>query len=86
MVALLKTSTPKLLETIHDSINKNDYDTIQRTAHNLKGSADTLYAQRLSQAAKQLQLLAQNEAQDSIQSAFDDVKEQYQRLLREFNH
>jgi HPt (histidine-containing phosphotransfer) domain-containing protein len=49
---------PKLIEQLKSAVAAKDVDSFRRAAHSLKSNAATFGAQRLSDLAKQLEMLA----------------------------
>lgn len=50
--------TPQLMADMHRSLSANDADTFRRAAHSMKSNAATFGATRLSELAKELEIMA----------------------------
>jgi len=68
------------LQKIKQALEQQDGDQVRSLAHALNGSATAIACTNLSAASKQLETCAQTEAPETIQSYFQDILYEFQRL------
>jgi len=66
-------SADESLELLQNGIQNNDYDTIFKAAHAIKGSAANLTLDDISQVAKTLESEARNSTDFNYQGSFDQL-------------
>ena len=74
-------TTPPLLDELRSAAERGEDTTVRQLAHKLRGSSDTVGAQRLAELARQLEL---GEGADStvaeLQRVYEGTMEELQRL------
>ncbi len=60
LLEMFALQVPKLIATINDSLNKNDLDTVWKSAHKLKGTCLNIGAVRLSALCKEMEAKGRN--------------------------
>jgi CheY-like chemotaxis protein len=78
---LFRGESAKLLATIRDAAERNDFDTLQRAAHSLKGSVATFAAEDAFDAAFKLERLARSEEWDGIGDAISTLGAEIERVM-----
>jgi CheY-like chemotaxis protein/HPt (histidine-containing phosphotransfer) domain-containing protein len=89
LVAAYLEETPRLIAGLRQSLEKGDAVAFQRTAHSIKSSSASFGASSLSEAARQLELSAQNHFQAIVGEDLDRLEQLYFRVedqLREGIH
>lgn len=65
---------------IGEALTTDNFETIRKESHSLKGGAATLEAAPLSRAAKLMEDLAKEQDTETLEAAFEEFKQQYQRF------
>lgn len=74
---------PRTLEGMRGAIALHDAKSLERLAHTLKGSSANLSAFAVSQAAGEIERLAQSDSVDSTGDQFRVLQEEIERLFSE---
>lgn len=74
---------PELLESIESSIANEDIETVQSKAHALKGTAANVNAERLRQAALDLEDQAKKQDASAFNEKLDGIQTEYERFIKE---
>jgi len=80
MLEMFEQQTPLLIDEIDQHITQQDYTEVRKKAHKLKGSASAIGANRVLNAARQLENAAIEEQVQEITAAFEEAKQEAQRM------
>jgi HPt (histidine-containing phosphotransfer) domain-containing protein len=69
--------SPQLISTLTESLASADTDGFRRAAHSLKSNSATFGAMKLSEIAKELELMAKNNQIDQAGSKIDQLVSQH---------
>jgi HPt (histidine-containing phosphotransfer) domain-containing protein len=84
--ASFRDSTPRLAASLEASVRDKDLRRIEADAHALKGAAANLGAVPLAKAAWQLELTAREQSDADLQTLFESVQTEFDRLIDLLSH
>lgn len=74
---------PQIMDEIEQGVARQDYTTLHRAAHTLKGSASIFGAQPVVEVSDRLALMGQNKTLEDADDALRDLQDEMDRLLPE---
>jgi two-component system sensor histidine kinase/response regulator len=75
--------TTALVNDLGAALGKNDIDTVRRTAHSLKSNSATFGAAKLSQLAKDVEMMAKDGDLEDGYSKLEAISDEYRRVKQE---
>ncbi len=81
MIHLFQEDVPKILSTMHESLERGDMAVLERTAHSLKGATSNLSAKLAAAAAMKLEKDAKNNDAESGKKSLAEVERAMNLLL-----
>ena len=69
------------LAQIEDAIEANDYATIAKEAHSIKGSSANLALADIVDIARELEMYAQRHKADQVRSLFQDLEAMIEKVI-----
>ncbi len=85
IVAVLRNSTPTILENVRTAAAKGDADALRRSAHQLRGALASVGAQASSEAAARLERCGREPELRDVAEAIDALDREMQRLAPELD-
>jgi HPt (histidine-containing phosphotransfer) domain-containing protein len=75
--------TTALVKDLGEALEKNQTDTVRRTAHSLKSNSATFGAARLSQLAKEMEFMAKDGKLEDGGAKLTDISDEYRLVKQE---
>lgn len=73
LLSMLLQDLPQALAEIDAAVSNDDADQLERTAHRLRGAVSTICAEAVTEAARQIELLARSKALAEASPAIDNL-------------
>jgi HPt (histidine-containing phosphotransfer) domain-containing protein len=73
--------SPQLIEQMRLGLASGDVETVRRAAHSLKSNSASFGANRLANAARELEMIARGGTLDGAGSRFEAVEAEFTQLL-----
>jgi len=83
VIALFEAECPKHLDEIRASLDRSDAKTLERAAHTLKGAASNFFAESVTNAARELEMLGRVGDLSRARAAFQRVEKETKGLLQD---
>ena len=85
MVALFVIEAPTLLDELRQLIAASNFAAMQRSAHTLKGSCNTIGAKRMGMLCSDLQIISKGEAlQNTAAEIFAELECEFENVCKAF--
>jgi two-component system sensor histidine kinase/response regulator len=85
LIQLFRQNGPDLVSTIHKAVRERDMDSVERSAHSLKGAASNLSARRVAEAAFQVEIDARNKEPNILEGDLSKLDKAMDSLLMDFS-
>jgi HPt (histidine-containing phosphotransfer) domain-containing protein len=80
LLELFCRNTESALATLRDALRKGDAQTVERTAHTLKGSGDVLGLQKLAAVSAELEVKARGKSLDGAEEIESQIEAELRRV------
>jgi signal transduction histidine kinase/HPt (histidine-containing phosphotransfer) domain-containing protein len=80
IIDLYLKNSSKIIESLEESINREDFSSLREIAHNLKSSSATLGAHKIAALCDQLEARSRVHSADYAKSLFSSIENEYNRV------
>lgn len=81
LINLYLNDSPQLIEQMRTGLSAGEIETVRRAAHSLKSNSASFGAQRLADAARELELIAKGGTLEGGKSRLEAVEMEFDRML-----
>ena len=81
LIEMFAADAPSKVQAVREGFESQDFETVERAAHSLKGSSGNLGATKLQLACERMQAASRNHELDEVRNLVDQLSEAFDQAM-----